>query len=263
MDGQHIVPTMSDAEQSSTHDNFSGLAGVYDRARPGYPAGAIAAILEGLGTHPRVADIGCGTGIATRQLAGAGARVTGIDPNGDMLITAQSNVPSAVFHAAPAEATGLDDGAFDIVTCFQSFHWFDAGVAFSEFARMLRPRGRLALVWNVRDPDHDAMTAGYQETVERAQADAAARGVPVRPDRAFRAGSLPGFEARRTLTFDNPQVLDRDGLLTRAASASYFPRSGPLRTELVARLAALYEDHARDGQVTIAQRTEVTLGERS
>ena len=45
----------------------------------------------------------------------------------------------------------MRDGSVDAVIVAQAFHWFDAGGALAEIARVLRPDGGLALVWNARD----------------------------------------------------------------------------------------------------------------
>ena len=56
---------MSTADEPQSVRRFSGLADVYDRYRPRYPAVAIAAVLDSLPAHPAAVDIGAGTGIST------------------------------------------------------------------------------------------------------------------------------------------------------------------------------------------------------
>ena len=58
-----------------------------------------------------------------------------------------------------AEATGLADRSVSLVTCAQAFHWFSDQAALAEIHRVLRPGGRLALVWNVRDESVDWVRA--------------------------------------------------------------------------------------------------------
>lgn len=244
-------------------DAFSGLADTYAGHRPGYPFAAIKAALDGPPVPARAADVGCGTGISARLLAAAGAAVIAIDPNPDMLDEARRHPGAAPieFRRAEAEATGLADGVLDLVLCAQAFHWFDPDRALREFHRVLAPGGRLALLWNVRRTD-DPFGEAYERIVRRAQADAAARGLTVPPDRAWRPPPEGPFVNARTLDFGNPHPLDWPGLLGRARSASYFPRSGPLRTELEAELRRLFDEHARDGRVVLAQTAELTLSER-
>ena len=253
------------ADPPPVTEYFTGLAGLYDRYRPRYAEAALAACLEELPASCDIADIGCGTGIATRQLAATGARVIGIEPNAEMLAVAQTTAAPAgsslKYRRASAEATGLADGSVDLVLCAQAFHWFDPPRALAEFHRILRPGRRLALMWNVRHEDNP-VSAGYADVVRRAQA-AAREGFSWNQRNWLRDPTETGhFENPRRLSFDNPQRLDREGLLGRARSASYFPRAGRLRDRLERTLLDLFDRYARDGQVTIRQRTELTLADR-
>jgi SAM-dependent methyltransferase len=253
---------------------FTGLAETYAAYRPTYPLAAIEAALDGY-PAPRasfvVADVGCGTGICTRLLARIGTRVIGIDPNPDMLVQARResanhslDVPACIeFRQGTGERTGLDNHSVDLVMCAQSFHWFNAEAALREFHRITKlGRGRLALMWNVRD-DRDEFTAGYGEIVNRAQADAQSRGRMIGRDHAGDPTIGGWFESPRTLVFLNPQMVDLEGLLGRAHSASYFPKPGnPLRAQLDCGLRRIFDSHQRDGCVTLHHRTELTLARR-
>ena len=247
-----------------TTEYFSGLADVYDANRPSYPVAAIDAMLDGLPRPVRVADIGCGTGISSRLLASRGAIVIGIDPNGDMLRQARDATSAQGLHVeygqGKGEHTGLADASVDLVVCAQAFHWLRPLEALREFHRVLRPHGRLALMWNVRDDEHDEFTSRYSDLARRAQADAASRGLDVHEMRSADPTVGGFFGDARLIVFPNPQRLSLDGLLGRARSASYFPKPGnPLRERMEAELRELFERHARHGFVTLAHRAEVTL----
>lgn len=242
---------------------FTGLSEVYDKHRPSYPTAAIDFVVRGLPEPATAADVGCGTGISTRLLAAKIDRVLGIDPNADMLDQARSvNSEQAhriEYRLGTGENTGLPDKSVNLVLCAQSFHWFDPGAAMREFHRILKPDGRLALMWNIRN-DRNAFTAGYGEIVHRAQADAVQRGLAIRNDHVADitiGGHFTVIDKRR---FPNPQTLDLEGLLGRARSASYFPRTWPLRDELEAALRSLFQTHQQNNQVIMQQFAEVTLG---
>ena len=247
-------------------DYFSGLAEGYESHRPGYPTEVIAAALEGLAPPVRVADIGCGTGICTRMLAVAGAEVIGLEPNADMLAVARRHPAPApgreaiVYKQASAEKTGLPDASMNLILCAQAFHWFDAPAALAEFHRILTSGGRLALLWNRRDQS-DPFMAGYEAIAGRAQEHARSEGRLTRKNRSYDPATGGLFTDVRRPEFDNPQPLDRAGLLGRARSASYFPVSGPLKDELEARLHQLFDEHQSDGLITFRQRAELTLAE--
>src|SRR6185295_16889471 len=101
---------------------------------------------------------GAGTGISARLLADRGVRVVAVEP-GDAMSGSAARHPRVRWVAATAEAIGLDSASVDLVLCAQSFHWFRPEAALAEFARILRPRGRLAIVWNRRSTT-DPLTAG-------------------------------------------------------------------------------------------------------
>jgi SAM-dependent methyltransferase len=132
-----------------TIERFTGFAGIYDRSRPGPPAG-LAAVLGTLLAAERelVVDLGCGTGLATRYWSRHAVRVVGIEPCPDMLAqaraaTAECNVD---YQAGYGHATGLPDACADIVSCSQSFHWMEPVSTLAEAARILRPGGVFAAV---------------------------------------------------------------------------------------------------------------------
>jgi ubiquinone/menaquinone biosynthesis C-methylase UbiE len=147
---------VSPIQQPRSPGDFTGLATDYAKYRSGYSGEAIKAIT---GLLPRAvaqsdcADVGAGTGIFTRQLAGEGFRtVTAVEPNSDMRETgkAATTNPRVRWREGSGEATGLEDSSVDLITMASSFHWvdFDRGVA--EFHRILRAQGCFAALWNPR-----------------------------------------------------------------------------------------------------------------
>lgn len=247
-------------------DSFAGLESLYDAYRPSYPAEAIRITLDGSPRLLRLADVGCGTGISSRLFAAAGAEVIGIEPNDDMRRQAERagavpGAPPIDYRQGTAERTGLPGGSVGVVACCQAFHWFDEKLALAEFHRILCPRGRLALIWNVRQ-DSDALSAGYNRITDRARAAAAAAGRTLRRNRSADPTTTGHFAAARTEHVANPHRLDRAAFLGRARSASYWPREGPLRAELDAGLARLFDAHQRGGFVVLDQVTRVIIAER-
>ena len=133
--------------------------------RPTYPAAAIDAILDGLGSPAEIgaADIGAGTGISARLLGDRGVRVMAVEP-GDAMRAAAAPHANVTWAIGTAEATDLAPASVDLVLCAQSFHWFRAADALAEFARILGPRRRLAIMWNRRSKT-DPLTAGYRHVI--------------------------------------------------------------------------------------------------
>jgi len=109
-----------------------------------------------------VLDVGAGTGIATRQLAERGAVVTALDVSEPML----RHAPGRRL-LADAAALPLRDGAADLVTCAQAWHWVDHERASAEVRRVLRPGGLVALWWSQPRSDGEPWFEAYWDAVER------------------------------------------------------------------------------------------------
>ena len=210
---------------------------MYERARPDYPSAALDHIVDALGLEPgaHVVDVGAGTGKFARQLVARGLRVTGIEPIAEMRRIFERVVDADVVDGT-AESIPLDDGVADAVTAAQAFHWFDPERAWPEVERVLRPRGGVALIWNVRDESHRLHRA-YAEAIRPYKGDAypAGTGHPTGNPLA-----TPLFTDVEERTFPHVQLMDADGLVARAASVSFIARlPEDERAPLLERIRAL------------------------
>jgi SAM-dependent methyltransferase len=251
---------MSDLVETAAR--FSGRVADYARYRPSYPKEAIDAILLGMGDPKRldVVDVGAGTGIGALLIAERGARVVAIEPNPEMRDAAARAGLDA--RDGVGDRTGLPSASADVVTSFQAFHWFAHAAAVEEFVRVLRPGGRVALAWNVRD-DGDPFTRGYGNIADRD--GHASRGDAVGDDYEYAPALLAGARLRdvRELAFASEQSLDLVGLFGRARSASYVSREGAAYAALARRLTALHRRFSdAAGSVTLRYRTRVYLAEK-
>lgn len=130
-------------------NSFGAHASAYAEHRPDYPAEAIRWITEPLGPGPRqVLDLAAGTGKLTGGLLAQGHHVTAVEPNEAMLSELVRRHGAARALPGSAERIPLPDGTVDAVVVGQAFHWFDAERAMPEIARVLRPGGVLAALWN-------------------------------------------------------------------------------------------------------------------
>jgi len=132
---------------------FQAGAMAYELARPGYPDEAVEVLVRELGitAGTRVCDLAAGTGKLTRRLVGLGASVVAVEPVEGMRSQLRAAVPGIEVADGTAESIPLPDASVDVVTVAQAFHWFDAPAALAEIARVLKPAGGLALLWNERD----------------------------------------------------------------------------------------------------------------
>jgi SAM-dependent methyltransferase len=251
---------MADTNERDTVERFSDRAADYIRYRPTYPAEAVDAILDGLGPPERLvaADVGAGTGISARLLGERGVRVIAVEP-GEGMRRAAAPHPNVAWVAGRADATGLRSQTADLVLCAQSFHWFHPADALPEFARILKARRRLAIVWNRRSRS-DPLTAGYRQAIIDVGGEVTAESRPFDPD------VIPGsglFSSPERQQFPNVQRLDLAGLIGRARSASYVPKSGAEGERLLGLLRALHERYADGhGFVTMVYDTEVFCSTR-
>jgi SAM-dependent methyltransferase len=145
---------------------FEEQALAYDRFRPSYPDAVIDELLAPVPAGLEVLDVGCGTGIASRQMAQRGAEVLGVELARGMAEIARGH--GIAVEIAAFEGWDAAGRTFDRVTSAQAWHWLDLPVATAKAASVLRPGGRLGLIWNAGyQPDDlaDALDEAYAQVV--------------------------------------------------------------------------------------------------
>lgn len=154
-------------------DGFTKTADNYVRGRPDYPAEVEGWLRDDLALHAgmTVVDLGAGTGKFTPRLVATGAKVLAIEPVAQMRDKLATAVPQAEALAGTAESIPLPDSSVDAVFCAQSFHWFATRDALAEIQRVLKPGGKLGLIWNMRD-SRVGWIAALDAIVNRFEGDA-------------------------------------------------------------------------------------------
>ncbi len=129
----------------------------YEIGRPPYPQEAIDRLVGALGIESgtRVLDLAAGTGKLTRRLVPTGADLVAVEPVDAMRSALLAALPDVEALPGTAEAIPLPDASVDAVVVGQAFHWFDGDAALVEIHRVLRPGGKLGLIWNVKDETVD------------------------------------------------------------------------------------------------------------
>jgi SAM-dependent methyltransferase len=206
---------------------FAPHADAYARGRPGYPA-ALVPMLQAIGivAGTTVADLGAGTGQSSEVLLATGARVIAVEPNAPMRAHAASRFarePRFSVVAGRAEATTLGDASIDHAAAMQALHWFELDEVRAELHRILRPGGRVVLVWNTRAPvtpfmrDLEAMIRRFAPTYDQLGHIGEAREARVR---TFFADRFTHEQLAHVHT------VDRAGFFDLLGSVSYLPSRG-------------------------------------
>lgn len=250
-------------EEFSPLARFSNRVEDYVKYRPSYPQALVDFLTANtkLGPESVVADVGSGTGIFTRLLLATGTRVLAIEPNAAMRAAAEFDLrenPRFTSIDASAEATTLPDESVSLITAAQAFHWFDLERARREFARILKPKGKVALIWNAPKIDSD-FAREYETIKENFGTDfRKLRDSVMEDEKNLQDFFRGGFTEH---TFPNHQDLDETGLVGRFFSSSYAPKRGTSEQTAAEReLNALFLRSQQGGRVRMNYATKLMLG---
>jgi SAM-dependent methyltransferase len=232
---------MSDLHDAALQ-GFSRAAVSYGRGRPGYPDELLAWLRQTLRLGPErmVVDLGAGTGKFSPLLLRTGADVLAVEPIEAMRMQLLQSLPGLTVIPGTAQSMPLEDASVDAVVCAQAFHWFANRQALQEIHRVLRPDGKLGLVWNVRDESVDwvaaitAIMAPYEGDAPRFHSGQWRRLFPNELFTAPEEFSLPHQH-----TGSAQQVI-----MDRFLSVSFIAALPPAQqAEVAARLGALIATH--------------------
>ncbi len=176
--GDGIIGTDDVAWTASLPDSFDDVAAAYARYRPSYPAGALDVALPP--APATVLDLAAGTGKLTEAALRRGCAVVAVEPLAGMRAELARGCPDATVLDGVAESIPISDGSVDGTVVGQAFHWFDAGPALDEIARVTRSGGSVALLWN-NDDEADPLVAELQAALHglgRPRGGATGRGSP-------------------------------------------------------------------------------------
>lgn len=241
---------------------FGREAEAYERSRPSYPPGAVAWLVDHLRVRPNavVADLAAGTGKLTRLLLPTGASVVAVEPVEAMRQVLHRLLPSVAVVAGTAEAMPIRSASLDAVCAAQAFHWFDAGAAFSELARVVRPGGRVGLAWNARDRDVDWVRRVW------AILDEVERDAPWREPDEWRSSARPDFGPLHSRTFRHEHLTTPAGMVDRVRAVSHVAAmEEQVQAEVLEAVERLLAEHPETrgrGELRVPYRVDCFWTER-
>jgi len=234
----------------------------YIKYRPSYPVDVIEYLKsEGiLKSDSVIADIGSGTGISAELFLKNGNTVYGVEPNDAMreaaekLHSAYSNFRS-IYESA--EDTMLPKNSIDLIICAQAFHWFDITKVRVEFKRILKPAGRICLMWNERILDGNPFLIAYEKLLLKYGTDYK----NVRHENIDEIKLNEFFDGGYTKkTFPNKQVFDLAGVTGRLLSSSYTPQyDSPFYEPMLAELNKIFEKYQVNGFIEFLYDTNIYI----
>jgi SAM-dependent methyltransferase len=225
-------------------DAFGNTAREYELGRPEWPEALIERLVRELelGPEATVLDLGAGTGKLTRALVARFGRVIAVEPDDAMRGVLEEVVPDAEALAGRAEAIPLAAESVDAVFTAEAFHWYASDETVGEIVRVLRPRGGLAIFWNIdfgetEPPMPDAVDAVLDEAFARGGSPGLPRvlsGFWRKPIEAAPFGPLQELEIERIVDSDTERWLAN--ILSVSSIAS---QSDEERASLATRLREL------------------------
>jgi SAM-dependent methyltransferase len=245
-------------------ERFTNRVNYYAKYRPSYPEGYLDYLVKEVGFNREsvVADIGAGTGILSKLLAPRVKAVFAVEPNSGMRLAAAEyckNTPNAAVINGSAEATTLPASSVDFITAAQSFHWFNLEQARQEFRRILKPGGKVALVWNVRDTT-SPFGKEYENLLKYFCTDYHSSGGGSTENLAYRL--LFKNAEYDNHVFPNDRRVDLETLLGYALSTSYAPIRGDANyPAFIKSLKEIYERFAESGGLLLSMTTQSYVGE--
>lgn len=254
----------SSLPSADSKQRFSARVENYVKYRPAYPPQLLSFMRDvlKLETSHLIADIGSGTGKLAQMFLQNGNTVFGIEPNvamrraGEALLSGFTNFRSI---NAAAENTMLESESVDFIVAGQAFHWFDLRATRREFARILKSKGFVVLVWNLRLPDGSAFARDYENLLLSLDTDY----LQVKEDSISESRIQEFFACNKNqiIEFSNHQIFDYQGLLGRTLSCSFVPLEGEPKFEMMTEnLRRIFDAHAVNKTIEFEYRTRVFYG---
>ena len=245
-------------------DQFTGKAAAYTKGRPLYARAALDFLKEqGVNENARIADIGAGTGIFSKQLAENGATVFAVEPNEDMRKAAEiylKDTPNARCIDGSAENTTLPECSVDFISAAQAFHWFDKAAFRKECERISVPDGKIVLIWNVEVFGGDFFR-DFGEILKKLTIDDIPEEEKKDPYGSFFKQAEAFLKNFKRVEFDNTLYLNEETFLFKALSSSASPKKDdPRYGRFLRDLKDLFIQYEDGGKLIYPHKTVLYIG---
>lgn len=247
-------------------ERFSKTVSNYIKFRPGYPESIIDFMQKHLGMNQDsiIADIGSGTGKLTKLFLEHGNPTYAVEPNQPMREAAEDilgHYPNFISIDGTSESSNLEHNQIDFIVAAQAFHWFNIPESRKEFLRILKPGGKVLLIWNKRVDTASKLMKGYNNFIETYSTDYQKVNLRYIDHKDFQL--FFGHNAYQLHhIYNNIQHFDLEGLKGRYLSCSYaLAESHGAYSEAMQQLEQLFHQNAVDGKIQMVYRTEVYYGD--
>lgn len=248
----------------SNTEKFTNKVSEYVKYRSSYPRQFIDYLRSSVGINntSAVADIGAGSGILTKLISPISRKVFAVEPNEKILaacIKHCEDSENVVYFDGSAENTKLEDKCLDFITVAQAFHWFDKEKTKVEFKRILKPEGKVILVWNCRMPENE-MVIENDEICRRLcpEFKGFSGGIKSEEDRNISFFRNSECEHKN---FKNDKILSLDEFIGGSLSASYSPNADdPNYHDFIESLKKLFYKYSVDGKLLVPNNTQSYVG---
>ena len=242
-------------------NRFSGKGEIYAKARPKYAAGLFDYLQNTMGVPAGsvFADVGAGTGIFAGQLLDCGYSVFAVEPNADMRKKAEEKLSASRNFVSVIGSDGnmnLPDKSVDYVTAAQAFHWFDAEAFRRECRRVLKPGGKVILVYNARDMKADGIKAlANLHSRYNPEFHGFSNGMSHEKCMNFFAGTCDVFRT------DNTQVYGCQDYVNFVLSSSYSLKADDTRyAKYLKDISEIFGTFSADGFIAVPTETVAYIG---
>lgn len=247
-------------------DKFNNLADIYEKYRPSYPEEYVKYIIRecNLNEESIVADIGAGTGILTRQLLENNLKVIGVEPNTDMRKILKKLEINKNFKAVEgsAEHTNLKENSIDLIVVAQAFHWFDKQKFKEECKRILKPNGKVWILWNQVDETKEIVKEQKEVDDKYTNRFQEVTGILTANKKEEQINGFFKDNLYETKVVDNPLENDKERFIGNNLSRSYALKKEDINYKnYIKAFEKIFDKYSKNGKVIVPNKTYGYLGQ--